>query len=76
MPASEPFVTLRDGTAIAVPVLRALWALEARGVRFAVDDDGEHVLAGPASLLSDADRTFIREHRDLVRTVLAAEVYV
>jgi hypothetical protein len=66
------FVTLRNGSVVPVPVLRRLWALEERGVRFRFDDD--EVFVGPSRLLGDGDRAFLREHRALVLSLLGGEV--
>jgi len=66
------FVTLRDGRVIPVPVLRRLWLLEERGVKFRLDGDG--VLVGPKRLLDADDLAFIAEHKPMVVSILSAEV--
>ena len=71
MTASD-LVTLKGGFVVPVEVLRRMWQLEDRGVRFLLDhDDDDRLLAGPRELLTDEDRRFIREHRELVTAVTA-----
>ncbi len=66
-------VTLRDGRAVPTPVLRRLWTLEERGVRFRLEGDGD-ILVGPRRLLEDTDLAFIRAHKALVISILKMEV--
>jgi len=44
-------VTLKGGVSVLTDVLRLCWDLEAKGIQFAIDDDGR-LLVGPASLLT------------------------
>ena len=75
MNASNELVVLRGG--VSVPVAAYLLAidLEARGVHLC--GDGDDILVGPRALLTDQDRTAIRELKphllDIV-TYLAPEV--
>jgi hypothetical protein len=63
---------MRGGTLLPIPVLRKLWSIEARGVRFELDD--EDVVVGPRRLLDDAALAFITEHKPMLVSILSAEV--
>ena len=71
MSASD-LITMRDGTVLPVPVLRRLWAIEAGGVRF--ERDGDDVLIGPSSLLTDETRAFVRANKVMILTILSMQV--
>jgi hypothetical protein len=68
------YVTLRGGQAVPLAVLRRLWALEERGLRFRLDDDD--LLVGPRRLVDDNDRLFLRDHKAIVLSILSGEVRV
>jgi len=75
MPTSTPdgFVTMRDGSVLPVPVLRRLWDLEARGLRFRLDD-GDDVVVSPGRLLDDSDRAFLTANKATIISILSMEV--
>ena len=68
------YITLRGGQVISVPVLRRIWDIEARGVRF--ECEGDEVIVGPRRLLEDGDLTFLREHKAMLMSILSGEVTV
>ncbi len=70
--SGSDYVTLRDGRVVPVPVLRRLWRLEERGVKFQLDGDG--VLVGPRRLLDADDLAFVTEHKPFVVDILRMEV--
>jgi hypothetical protein len=72
---SDGFVTMKDGTVLPVPVLQRLWAIEARGLAFRLDD-GDDLVVSPGRLLDDSDRAFLREHKATIITILSMEVTV
>jgi hypothetical protein len=72
--SGSDLVTLRDGQAVPLPVLRRLWSLEERGVTFRLESEG-FVEVGPSRLLDDDDRTFLRQHKLILVSILAVEVH-
>ena len=55
-------VSMRDGEAMSLQVLRRLWEIEARGGSFVIVDNGFDV--EPHSTLTATDRAFILRHLD------------
>jgi hypothetical protein len=69
MSNSDPvLVVLRSGLSVPVDVLRLLWELETRGLSVRIDGDG--LTVGPRRLLTDEDRSAIREHRDELKALV------
>ena len=64
-------VTLRGGVVVPLSALRLAWALEDRGRRFAILDDGA-LSVRPRSALTDEDREAIR--RQELRAIIAYRV--
>ena len=60
VPESD-YVTLRGGCVVSAAVLRRVWAIEARGVRFA--REGDDIILAPDSLVTDDDLAFLRVHK-------------
>ena len=64
-------VTLAEGLTVPLSALRTLWALEDRGLSFAID--GDSIIVRPRQLLTDEDRAAIRQWREDVKAILANE---
>jgi hypothetical protein len=68
-------VTLRGGVVASLEVLQRLWALEHRGARFELLEDGRFRVV-PIDVLTPEDKSFLRAHRDEARTLLDYEAEV
>ena len=62
-------VTFKAGFVAPWLVVARLLDLEARGARFELVDGGRFRVR-PSSVLTDADRAFLREHRDAARACI------
>lgn len=62
-------VTLRGGPAVPEDVLQLAWRLAEQGVDLQVNETGR-LLVGPRSRITDADRQAIREHKQMLTTVV------
>ena len=69
MANSSSLVVFRGGFSARSDVVERLLDIESRGGRFVPQPDGRFRVE-PASLLTSADRAFIRQHRDEARRVL------
>jgi hypothetical protein len=69
MNASNDLVVLGSGVSVPVSAYLLALALEARGVRLA--GDGDDILAGPRHLLTDEDRTAIRQLKPHLRQIVS-----
>lgn len=60
VPLNPPtvFVTMKDGSIVAVEAVRLALDLENRGLHFSIDDD--RLIVYPRELLNDGDREQIR----------------
>ncbi len=61
-PTSSETVTLAPGLVVRLDALKLLWDLEARHCTIRLN--GEQLLIGPRTSLTDDDRADIRQHRD------------
>jgi len=69
MAAPFKLVTFKHGFIAAYPVVAKLLDLEARGATFELLADGRFRV-NPGTVLTDDDRTFLREHRDEAKRVI------
>jgi hypothetical protein len=69
MTACSKLVTFRDGTVASVAVLECLWAIEARGGRLDVTDDGG-LLVTPQGIVTATERVFLRENQEEARRLV------
>ena len=69
MTACSKLITFRDGTVASVAVLECLWAIEARGARLDVTDDGG-LLVTPQGIVTATERVFLRENQDDARRLV------
>ena len=67
--ASDELVILAGGLAVPLCVVAALIDMEFRNIRVRLDPDGM-IVAGPRTVVTDADREFIRSHRPAVVAAL------
>ena len=67
--SSSELVLLRGGFAVPVEVLQLLWRLEDRGLTVARTQRGT-LSVGPRDRLTEADRYAIKEHRDMLLTLV------
>jgi hypothetical protein len=71
MPTTAPSsVLFRGGFVADWAVVCRLLDLETRGARFLLLDGGRFKVV-PPSVLTDADRAFLKEHRDAARACIA-----
>jgi hypothetical protein len=73
MANSDELVTLKHGYVVDAAVVRLLLSLEGRGARFELKPDGGFRVI-PPSVLTQAERVFLRAHRDQARRVLEYQV--
>jgi hypothetical protein len=66
------FVTLRGGLAVPTAAVLLALALEDRGCRLRVDEDGS-LVASSRELLTDSDRAQIRKYRDHLKAIVSYE---
>ena len=66
--AASDLVPLKGGFAVPADVLRRLWTLEDRGLRFTRDDP--YLVVSPPELLTPDDRAFIKTNKTLILEVL------
>jgi hypothetical protein len=67
------FVVLKGGLTLPLEALRLAWALESRGVTFAVDGE-DLIVEGPRGLLTDEDRAAIRRWRRDLKAIASYRV--
>lgn len=72
-PTSSETVTLAPGLVVRLDALTLLWDLEARHCTIRLN--GEQLLIGPRTILTDDDRAAIRQHKpELVHLVQFVEL--
>lgn len=74
MASSDQVIVLRGGVPVLASVISKLIDLETRGARFQLSAAGRFRVE-PVAVLTDADRTFLREHQaDARRAIEYAEL--
>ena len=69
MAGASKLITFRDGTVASLAILERLWAIEARGGRFVLTDNGGYDIE-PEGILRHHERLFLLEYRDEARRLV------
>ena len=68
--APPELMTLRGGLQLRVDVVRLLWTMEDRGIRFHIGEDGR-LYAQPRGLLTAADVAALKRNLDEVKRAVS-----